>query len=439
MDNDNEKKNEDFFIDFSETPAPGKSTNEDVLFAFSQDGVNTGTSYVNTAVPPQQRPPAQTNIQGQRPVQQSQPQSQRTAQSQAKTNPAQGVEAFGQTIRSAPPPSRAGNPPQNRGYQEQQPTPPKRKKKKKGKKVLAVLLVLILLFAAAFYYMFGELNITSISSDLSELGINPATAERYKNAGVTNIALFGIDKREGESSYGRSDAVMILSVDRKHNLLKLTSIFRDSRVEIEGHGAEKITHAYFYGGPLLAIKTINQNFDLDIKNYVTVDFYQLTSVIDSIGGIDVEITEQERTEINKYANSEGMSAPEVTSTGLVRLDGTQATAFSRLRFDGDVARANRQRIVLQGMLTTAKSSPVWRYPDMCRTILPLTETSMDYFSIAQLAPTAILGNPDLVQYALPSEADGAYGGEVGGVWVWQFDIPAATERLHQFIYEKSTP
>lgn len=423
MDHENEKKNEDFFVDFSETPIPQKNTNDEVLFAFTQNSENMN-GHVAPVGSPQQGSRIPAGESNQRHVQ---PPQRNTVQREDPSGQIVGG------VQRVNPNSSV----QDQGHQQPS-APKKRKKKHRGRKVLVVLLVLLLLFAVVFYYMFGDLKITSISSDLSELGINPATAEKYKNSGVTNIALFGVDKREGESTQGRSDAVMILSIDRKHNLMKLTSIFRDSRVEIEGHGAEKITHAYAYGGPLLAIKTINQNFDLDIKNYATVDFYQLTSVIDSIGGVEIEINEEERMEINKYANSEGMSAPDVTSSGLVRLDGTQATAFSRIRsVGGDTARANRQRIVLQSMLTEAKSKNFWEYPGMCKTIFPMVETSMNYFSIAQLAPAAIFGNPDLLQYALPADADGAYGGEVNGVWVWQFDIPAATERLHRFIYEQT--
>ena len=315
------------------------------------------------------------------------------------------------------------------------PSRPEKKVKKKRKKGWLIFLLLLLLIVGGAYYLFSGLSIKPLSKDLTALGIDPAIEERYKDAGITNVALFGVDTRDYETDTGRSDAIMIISVDNKNNRLKLTSVLRDSYVSIEGHGQEKITHAYVYGGPELAIKTLNQNFRLNIKNYVTVNFAQMAGVVDAIGGVDIEISEAERIQINGLANQEGMWAPEIPSAGSVHLNGTQATAFSRIRsIDTDTARAGRQRMVMEAMLHSVKETSVFKYPGLVREVLSHTETSVDYAGVARLSPAVLFGDASMEQYIVPSEEDTPYGGEVDGSWVWTFDIPAATERLHRFIY-----
>ena len=313
---------------------------------------------------------------------------------------------------------------------------PRKKKRKILRRILITLLVLVLLLVGGVVFVFSGLEVKPLTTDMAALGIDPAIAEKYKDSGVTNIALFGVDSRDYDSTAGRSDAIMILSVDRKHNLLKLTSVLRDSYVAIDGHGSEKITHAYVYGGPELAIRTLNQNFQLDIQSYATVNFSQLASVIDAVGGVEIEITEKERQQINALANSEGLSSPEVPAAGVVRLTGGQATAYSRIRsIDSDTARANRQRVVLEAMLVSIKSANIFQYPDMARQVLSEMESSLDFASVVKMSPAILFGQPSLVQMTLPTEEDGARGGNVGGHWVWQFDVAGATSRLHEFIYE----
>ena len=115
---------------------------------------------------------------------------------------------------------------------------------------------------------------------------------------VRNIALLGLDTRQ-DNNVGRSDAIVILTIDKEHNKLKLTSIARDTYVAIEGHSKDKLTHAYAYGKSQLAVKTLNQNFDLEIKDYVTMNFYGLARVIDYIGGVDINVTEAEKMSLIK--------------------------------------------------------------------------------------------------------------------------------------------
>ncbi len=299
--------------------------------------------------------------------------------------------------------------------------------------VVSVVLVLILAGFFIFQYLFAGLKTKPIAVPPQELEIDSSVAEKSKEYKIINIALFGVDSRNYDKNDGRSDSIMILSVDQKNNTLKLTSILRDSKVRIAGHGEDKIAHAYAYGGPELAIKTLNDNFRLDIQDYATVNFAGLAHVIDAVGGIDIEITEAERKQININANSDGLHAELVKTSGRVHLNGAQATAYARIRnIDSDNARADRQKKVLACMLENVKTLSMTEYPNLLRTVLPLVETSLSYTDIIGFAPM-LLNELPLVQNSIPSDADHAVGG--GNPWVWKYDLDAAAKRLHAFIYE----
>ncbi len=161
----------------------------------------------------------------------------------------------------------------------------------------AVLLTLSILFVAlgaftvvAYQYMFAPLTVKAIDRSASALGIASNAQDDMKETGVINIALFGVDSRDESSDDGRSDSMIILSIDKTHSKIKLTSILRDSYVPIDGHGKEKITHAYAYGGAPLALRTLNENYNMDIQDYMTVNFAQFANLIDSVGGIDMDIS-----------------------------------------------------------------------------------------------------------------------------------------------------
>ncbi len=306
------------------------------------------------------------------------------------------------------------------------------KKKKVTLVVLSIVAILTLLAVTtgilAFNYIFGGLEVKKITKNTSELGITQEVENKQQETKITNIALFGVDTRSDDEFVGRSDSIMVLSIDQNTSTLKLTSILRDSQVVIDGYGEDKITHAYAYGGPELAIKTINQNFKLDIQDYVTINFAGLEDIIDILGGVEINITEEEK----EHMNSSFRVQPQLTQSGLVKLTGSQAVAYSRIRYiDSDSMRANRQRNVLEAMFKEVKQMNPLRYPTLLKSVMTLTETSLDYNEILSYAPM-MAGQINLEQTYIPNEQDNPVGG--GDPWVWQFDVNASADRLHKFIY-----
>ncbi|MGL4914032.1 MAG: LCP family protein, partial [Romboutsia sp.] len=165
----------------------------------------------------------------------------------------------------------------------------------KLKKIVILLCVLVIAFpAGAFGYVYFKLNgIHDSSVDKNILNNSDYKTEN----GITNVLLIGTDGRPGEDS-SRSDAMMILTIDSKNKSLKLTSLARDTYVDIPGHGKQKLTHAYVYGQESLLIETIEKNFELDIQNYAAVDFYSFMDIVDALGGVEVEVQKGEISEMN---------------------------------------------------------------------------------------------------------------------------------------------
>jgi len=191
------------------------------------------------------------------------------------------------------------------------------KKRDKGKRlskvfiIIGIIVVFIVGGAIGYGYMVLN-NVKQTKLDKDDLGITPNPSSTPANASdddssqavvsdesVVNIALFGIDSRNQEQR-GRSDTMMIASIDKKNKVVKLTSLMRDMYVTIPGRGGDRMNHAYAYGGPALAIKTINTNFKMDISDYVTVDFFDLPNIIDELGGVDINVKADEIKLLNSY-------------------------------------------------------------------------------------------------------------------------------------------
>lgn len=306
---------------------------------------------------------------------------------------------------------------------------------KKWKRIVVyVLIALILLALIAFATVYGIYN--SFRTDINEdnLGISSEIQDKYGDSDIFNVALFGVDTRDEDSFSGRSDTIIIASVDKKNNVVKLTSILRDSYVAIEGHKNQKITHAYAFGGAELAIKTINQNFGMNITDYATINFYKLADAIDILGGIDIEVTEAERKHLNDIGDDENPDFNYLDEAGAVHLNGEQAVVYARLRkIDSDVARSNRQRKVIEALIVQAKKVSPAKYAEMVRTMMSLCETSLSFSEIMSFAPM-ITKDITIQTLTIPGDEENAIGGMYEGAWVWRYDLSEATQHIHEFIY-----
>ena len=319
-------------------------------------------------------------------------------------------------------------------------SPKKKKKKSLGKKILITFLFIILgIIIVGSGYVIGTLNKmnnTTINQD--NLGFKEEDFVEYDNSEkITNIALFGVDAVDGQT--GRSDSIMVATVDPVHNKLKVTSIMRDSYVAIEGYGNDKINHAYAYGGAELAIKTINENFGLNIKDYATVDFSTLPLIIDLLGGVEIEITQDEIEYLNDYINSlnsiEGTSSPNIYTPGLQPLDGIQALAYSRIRYTsgGDYERTQRHRTVLNALFSKLVSTPVTSYPNLLNKLLPYVETSLSTTDLLSLGTTVVgIGN-NLEQDRFPRDGYGQ-GISIDGIYYLDFDKDIAKQQMRDYIF-----
>lgn len=320
-----------------------------------------------------------------------------------------------------------------------------KKKSTKFKVIISIITVVLAFLIVGISYIYMELNKVKkveIPKTSEELNISPK-AETYDNS-ITNIAFYGLDRRAKDET-SRSDAIIIVSIDKQHNKIKLSSIMRDSYVNVEGHGMTKITHAYAYGGPQLAIKTLNQNFDLNIKDFVTVDFFDLEKIIDAVGGINLNITNDELKYINSYvietSKIEKSAVPVMSKAGFQHVNGRQAVAYTRIRYTsgGDFERTTRQRTVLTALLNEIMKTSVSNLPNVVSNLAQYTETSLSSTDMIKMATSvATSGIRDIVQERFP--VDGYCNALTkDGVWYLQLDLNATKDQLYKFIYDDIKP
>lgn len=320
----------------------------------------------------------------------------------------------------------------------------KRKKKSLWVKITIILFAILLLLAVVgmgiFYSTLNKMD--KLDLDKSDLGITSTEElkdyDNYKK--IKNIALFGVDSTDGGTS-GRSDAIMVATIDSIHNKLKVTSIMRDSYVNIEGYGYDKINHAYAFGGPQLSIKTINQNFGLNIENFVAVDFSSLPVIIDQLGGIQLNITEEELLYINDYINHinavDGRTSSNITYAGEQFVDGVQALAYSRIRYTsgGDYERTQRQRTVLNALFEKATTIAPSQYLGFINNILPYVQTNLGANEILALATdVASIGGGSLEQDRFPRDGS-CWGETINGVYYLVFDEVETKNQMMDYIFD----
>ena len=279
----------------------------------------------------------------------------------------------------------------------------KTKSKGRGKKILTVLAIIVLIIIiiasglAAFGYSYLSTKINKMQQveiSVDELNVSDKVEEKYRN-----IAIFGVDSRSDNLGKGnRSDCIIIASINNETKEVRLVSVYRDSYLQIDGHGLDKVTHAYSYGEAPLAINTLNTNLDLNIKEFVTVNFDSVAEAVDALGGIDMEITSAEVKYINSYIDEvesvTGKSSSHITTPGMHRLDGVQAVGYSRIRYTegGDYKRTERMRDVIEAMVKRLKTKNVGEINDILDTVLPKVYTNISANDIITMIPTMLSYN-----------------------------------------------
>lgn len=289
----------------------------------------------------------------------------------------------------------------------------KKKKRRLGRKILFgfEIIVLVLLVGVLFLYTqinkrMDKLNFVQTEND-QEVQINETVAGSEVLSGYTNIALFGVDKRtEDEGLYGNSDTAIIASINNDTKEVRLVSLYRDTYMRVDedqyGNGIyNKCNSAYLRGGPVQAINMMNTNMDLDIQNYVSVDFSAMATVVDCLGGLDIPMSYEEIEHMNNHcvetSEQTGMDytpiekpdpAPDDQSEiiGTYHLNGVQVTAYCRIRqtASGDQGRTERQRLVLNMLADKAKSASIGTLSDIVDQVFPLIQTNFSKSELIKL-------------------------------------------------------
>ena len=272
----------------------------------------------------------------------------------------------------------------------------KQKKHKKlkifGKVVLVLVIILAILLGAIFWYINNKLGkMQQIELNEADLGISDSANKNL--SGYRNIAIFGVDSRSDDYGVGnRSDCIIIASINNSTGEIKLISVYRDTYVNIDGHGLDKITHAYSYGEAPLAISTLNKNLDLNIKEFVTVNFDSVSEAVDQLGGVKISVTDEETKYINGYIDETskvtGKTSKHITQGGTYNLDGVQAVAYSRIRYTagGDYKRTERMRTVMEAMLNKLKTKNVAEINTFADKILPAVYTNLSTGDFISMVP-----------------------------------------------------
>lgn len=261
--------------------------------------------------------------------------------------------------------------------------------------------------------------------------------EEQQRDDVYNILLVGMDARPGET-YSRSDTIVLASYNATDHDVSLTSFMRDSWVELPGKGWQRINAATAYGGIGMLVNTVNHNFDLDVQNYIIVRFDGFEDVIDVLGGVDVELTRQEISYINKKLHEEDHDYKHDVKAGpgLVRLTGAQALWHCRNRTigDGDFSRTDRQRQVLSQIIRQGLETDVTALPGLVQELSRHVSTNLELDLITKLAADALMNKADMRidTYNIPYEGMWSYANK-NGASVIEIDIPGTRDRLHEVL------
>ena len=323
----------------------------------------------------------------------------------------------------------------------------KAKRKKKTVIILVIEIVVLLLLLFAFYMVFVKWNVTKVGKvDLNEdeiiSNMNTGVAENKEMKGYRNIALFGVDSREGDLDKNtRSDTIIIASINQDTGAVKLCSVYRDTFLNLGNDTYTKCNAAYAKGGPQQAINMLNMNLDMDITDFITIGFGGMTDVINELGGVTIDVDESEISHLNNYQSTMAqelkMEYKPVTKTGKQLLNGLQATAYCRIRYTkgDDFMRAQRQREVMKAIMDVAQKADASTLSSIANKVFDETYTSLDINEIIQLlggiANYSIVADDGFPQEQM--RATGTIG--KNGSCVVPEDLSKNVVWLHEFLFE----
>ena len=308
-----------------------------------------------------------------------------------------------------------------------------RRKKKKHITFVIEILVLVLLAAGLFVAAkVGKIKRTDVSK--GDIVINNDVDLK----GYTNIALFGVDSREGSlDKDAHSDAILVASINNETKDVKLVSVYRDTYLDNTNGEFRKATECYYFGGPSRAISMLNKNLDLDITDFVTVDFMAVADVVDALGGIDIDVQEDEIVHLNNYqvegSQVTGKEIVPVEYAGLQTLNGLQALSYCRIRYTegSDFKRTERQRTVLQKILEKAKSADLLTLNSLIDKVAGNMMTSLNNTELLSLVK-------DVASYNLTDQTGFPFNLTTANLQAGDCVVPVNLEdnvrQLHQWMF-----
>lgn len=279
---------------------------------------------------------------------------------------------------------------QKRQKQFKQFKQPKGKGKRVARWAFLVVLLLAIVVCGGGLMAFAALgSMEDVDVDKSAIAINPEVATQLDN--YTNIAVLGTDARADDEENARSDAIIVASINKETNEVKMFSVFRDTLLDVGDQGLDKITHAYSYGGAEQSLYTLNKNLDLNIDKVVVINWKTVADMIDAIGGIEIDVQESEIEEMNKYINetARNVDGPndKITEPGKQTLNGVQAVTYSRIRKDavtGDYRRNERMKIVFSETFKKLRSSGYIKMFTVARKTMPEVGTNISTMEIIKM-------------------------------------------------------
>ena len=326
------------------------------------------------------------------------------------------------------------------------------KMKGRNRRLKGIVAVLTLLVGgtvvagiAALVMALGALgSMEHLDIDKDAIGINPSVASQLE--GYTNIAVLGIDARADEDdSNARSDAIVVASINNETDEVKMFSVFRDTMLDVGDQGLDKITHAYFYGGTQQSLYALNSNMDLNIDKAVVINWKTVADIIDSVGGIEIDLQESEIDEMNKYIpetarNVDGPDTP-VESAGKQTLNGVQAVTYSRIRKDavtGDYRRNERMKIVFKETFKELKSSGFLTMFKVMRKAMPEVKTNISSADI--LGMMIKFKSYDMTDSTTGWPYDvGSWTGNAGAGYAWYgppVNLANNVSKLHEQFFDQ---